>query len=182
MSQPSISQKCLDDNIGAAAQIVCVDGNVVYKATKPCGNTLDMKCVWLQIKQRYTYMNWKKYYNDLEIVSSISLIDYNSILMTKEKHHQDVQPNKTKNRILLQELQSKLEANDHLLLDAYPKANAFLGDEGQIILIDFTIIPSFLKTYAFNIEFLEEYPNIAAGDNDRMRKWFSDDSSKSHDP
>lgn len=177
ISQPYIPEECLKHNVGAAAQIVCIDNDIVYKSVKPCGS-FDYHCIWNQLKQRYTYKNIELY-SHLDIISSVSLVDRDHIIMNKETHHKTALPNRTKNRYSLQKLQESLETNKHLLLDAYPDTNAFLDADGAIVLIDFTLLPAYLKPYALGVQFLDDFPNIAAGDNAKFRKWyFSDDNSK----
>jgi hypothetical protein len=160
---------------GAAAQKVCIKQDYVMKSSRHC-KTTDFKCKWTMIKQRYTYKNWEDIYNGLEIISNVSRLDADHIIMTLESHHKHVKPNKTKNWHLLSELQERLVRNDQLLLDAYPGSNAFLDRNGCIKLIDFTLVPKYLKVLPIGIDFLEEFPNIAAGDNERFRQWY--DQSK----
>ena len=175
-SQPYISEECLEHNVGAAAQIVCIDNGIVYKSVKPCGN-FEYKCVWNKLKQRYTYKNMELY-SHLDIISSMTLVDEDHIIMKKDTHHKTAIPNRTKNRHSLQKLQELLETNKHLLLDAYPDTNAFLNADGTIVLIDFTLMPAYVKPYARGIKFLDDFPNIAAGDNEKFKTWYtSDDNS-----
>lgn len=177
ITQPHIQEECLKHNVGAAAQIVCIDNGIVYKSVKPCGS-FEYKCIWNQIKQRYTY-KYMELYSHLDIISSVSFVDRDHIIMHKETHHKTVPPNRTKNWHSLQKLQELLETNKHLLLDAYPDTNAFLDADGAIVLIDFTLVPAYLKPYARGIQFLDDFPNIAAGNNTKFRKWyFSGDNSK----
>lgn len=156
---------------GAAAQNVCLKRTYVLKSSKSCG-VVDLKCKWTLIKQRYTYKNWEEKYNGLDIISNVSRLDKDHVIMSLEKNYKGIHPDTRRNREMLIDLQKKLEENNHLLLDAYPETNAFLDKNGRIKLIDFTIVPYHIKYLPVGIKFLDEFPNIAAGDNERFKKWY----------